>query len=73
MKKFCRECLAVVKSHKGLYNFSMTSKSKVTAGPKNSMKKLASEIKLATETVESAVTAVIYAKILCQHTNVPFD
>ena len=49
MKKFCRECLAVVKSHKGLYNFSMTSKSKVTAGPKNSMKKLASEIKLATE------------------------
>jgi hypothetical protein len=73
MEKVCRESLAVVDSHRGLNNLSMTPKAKITADPKISMRRLASDIKLATETVGRAVKVVISTKILCQHTNVPFD
>ena len=73
MEKVCKESLAVLDSHRGLKNVSMTSKAKITADPKNYMRRLASDLKLATETVGRAVKVVINAKILCQHTNVPFD
>ena len=51
----------------------MASKAKITADPKNYMRRLASDLKLATETVGRAVTEVVNAKILYQHTNEPFD
>jgi len=73
MEMVCRESLAVVDSHRGLNNLCMTSNAKITADPKISMRRLASDIKLATETVGRAITVVINTEILCQHTNVPFD
>ena len=73
MEMVSSESLKVVDSHRGLNNLSMTPKAKITADPKISMRRLASDIKLATETVGRAVKVVINAKILCQHTNVPFD
>ena len=51
----------------------MTSKAKITADPKNYMRRLATDTKSATETVGRAVKVFINADILCQHTNVPFD
>ena len=73
MAKVCRESLAVVDSHRGLNNLSITSNAKITADPKMSMRRLTSGVKLTTETVGRAIKAVIYAEILCQHNNVPFD
>ena len=45
--------------HRWLYNFSMTSKANITADPTISMRRLASEMKLAPETVRRAVKAVV--------------
>ena len=63
-EKVCRESLAVVDSYRGLNNLSMTSKAKIKADPKISMRRLPSDMKLATETVGRAFKAVINAQIL---------